>query len=174
MQERPSNQYGRSLLLTCANHTGKLIFQKQLQLFCVTRWNSTASMLESFLDVRHELLGVLSGEEMESFLKLDFDLVNDMHKDVAEFRVFTEVLSAENEPTLHFVVPSRLKLIQLSAVRDDDHPALQLLIEYYKQHIEEYWELQNEYWLALLCYPKFRQLHFCDRKQEQDRWLAEG
>jgi hypothetical protein len=136
MHERPSNQYGRSLL-TCANHTGKLISQKNLQLCCVTRWNSAASMLESFLDVRRELFGVLSGEEMESFLKLDFDLVNDMHKNVTEFWVVTEVLSAENEPTLHFVVPSRLKLIRLSAVRDDDHPASQSLKEYYKQHVEE-------------------------------------
>lgn len=37
-------------------------------------------MLESYLAVRHELLGVLSGEAMESLLKLAFDLVNGMHK----------------------------------------------------------------------------------------------
>lgn len=124
-------------------------------------------MLESFLDVRHELLGVLSGEEMESFSKLDFDLVNGMHKYFAEFKTITEVLSAENEPTLHLVVPSRLKLIRLSTACDNDHPALKSLKEYYEQHLEEYWLLQDEHWLALLCHPKFRQLHFCDRKQKK-------
>ena len=124
-------------------------------------------MLESFLDVRHELLGVLSGEEMELFLKLDIDLVDAMHKYFAEFKTITEVLSAENEPTLHLVVPSRLKLIRLSTVRHEDHPALQPLKGYYEQHIEDYWILQDEHWLALLCHPKFRQLHFCDRKQKK-------
>lgn len=164
---RAAFESGRSTVTYLRKSHRQAHLSKKLQLFCVTRWNSAATMLGSFLDVRHELLDVLSGEEMESFLKLDLDLVNDMHQYFAEFKKITELLSAENEPTLHLVVPSRLKLIRLSTVRDDDHPALKSLKEYYAQHIEEYWLLQDQHWLALLCHPKFRQLHFCDRKQKK-------
>lgn len=87
-----------------------------------TRWNSILYMLKSVNQTRYEIEELLMDRpEIDRFLVIDFDLLNDVIEVLEPFDQATKDLSYENTPTFHKVLPWFKKLqTHLIENADDD------------------------------------------------------
>ena len=89
---------------------------------------------ENFYDVRM----LLDKNRQQWFDSIDHRLLRQLISFLKLFVDVTELLSNEQQSTLHLVLPCREKLIQVAKESpDDEHPGLIKFKKYFLQHIQD-------------------------------------
>ncbi len=138
---------------------------RRLQLYCKTRWNSVHSMFFTFNENFSDLRMLLDQNHQQLFDTIDQELLRQLIPFLKLFVEITELLSNEQQPTLHLVLPCRQKLIQVSkSSSTNEHPGLRELKNYFIEHLEDDWPVQDEHYVATVLHPQFKQLDIFSKK----------
>ena len=128
---------------------------------CVTRWNSTFFMIESFLKNYDEIVGLLATRhEMRFNANLDFELLGELKKFLDVVRNASEELSADETPTLHLVVPWYFKLIKLSKVNASEMEKMKVFKNEFEVNLEKKFHLSSLHYIATFLHPQLKPLPF--------------
>jgi hypothetical protein len=121
-------------------------------------FNQNLPDLRPLLDLNHQ----------QSFDKIDHELLRQLLPFLKLIVDITERLSNEQQPTLHLVIPCRQKLIQVSnSLSSNEHPGLVELKNYFVEHLENDWPIQDEHFMATILHPQFKQLDFLTKKMRR-------
>jgi hypothetical protein len=121
-------------------------------------FNENFSDLRSLLDQNHQ----------QSFDTIDHALLHQLIPFLKLFVDITERLSNEKQPTLHLVIPCRQKLIQVAkSSSSNEHPGLSEFKNYFVEHLENDWPIQDEHYMATVLHPQFKQLDFFSKKMRR-------
>ena len=116
---------------------------------------------ENFYDLRM----LLDKNHQPSFDSIDHRLLRQLISFLKLFVGVTELLSNEQQSTLHLVWPCREELIQVvKESLDDEHPGLMKFKKYFLQHLHSDWPVQDEYYIATVLYPQFKHLEIFSKK----------
>lgn len=118
-----------------------------------TRWNSIVEMLMSIDKVYGEVLNVLSDRKEEHLIDdLDTHLIKDLIALLEPFKVGSEILSADKEPTLHLVLPFVKKFKQACEINTNDTaPIKQIKRALLSKLDEKIWLCDLHYIATFLC-----------------------
>ena len=103
-----------------------------------TRWNSTLTMIESILDLRHPVREVLKklGKSDMILDKEDFDLLDQLRQFLKPFNDITKLLS-ENSPNLALIPLIRTSIKKTCQANQSDLPAIKRVKKNVTQHIDK-------------------------------------
>ena len=108
---------------------------------------------------------LLDKDQQQSLDSIDHRLLQELISFLKLFVDVTELLSNEQQPTLHLVLPCREKLMQVAKESsDDEHPGLIKFKKYFLQHIQSDWPVQDEHYIATVLHPQFKQLAIFSKK----------
>ncbi len=138
---------------------------RRLQLYCKIRWHSIYSMFFAFDENFPDLRSLLDQNHQQSFDTIDHELLQQLIPFLKLFVDITERLSNEKQPTLHLVIPCRQKLILVAkSSSSNEHPGLSEFKNYFVEHLENDWPIQDEHYMATVLHPQFKQLDFFSKK----------
>jgi hypothetical protein len=115
-----------------------------------------------------DLRSLLDQNYQQSFDKIDHELLRQLLPFLKLILDIPERLSNEQQPTLHLVIPCRQKLIQVANSSSlNEHPGLVELKNYFVEHLENDWPIQDEHFMATILHPQFNQLDFFTKKMRR-------
>lgn len=103
---------------------------KRVKTYSETRFNGAYHMLYTFFEIFDELAMVLDGVNMNQYLLLDKDLLEQICLFLKVFDDVIEQLSDDKRPTIYKVLPLRQRLLNECKIRDNDHNGLQQLKQF--------------------------------------------
>jgi hypothetical protein len=119
---------------------------------------------ENFPDLR----SLLDQNHQQSFDTIDHELLQQLIPFLILFVDITERLSNEKQPTLHLVIPCRQKLILVAkSSSSNEHSGLSEFKNYFVEHLENDWPIQDEHYMATVLHPQFKQLEFFSKKMRR-------
>lgn len=130
---------------------------------CDTRWNSVYDMLYSIGINLKQVEDILFGrKEHEAYMNvIDENLLKHLIELLSYFKTASEQLSADQEPTLHLVLPWINKLKNYCEIKKDDLPVMKqvktLILEYIKEKI---W-LTQLHEISTFLHPTTKNLSVC-------------
>lgn len=113
---------------------------------CETRWNSVFDMLNS-IDLNYKQVEdiLFSRKEHPVYMDaIDQSLLKNLSELLSHFKEASEQLSADQEPTLHLVLPWINKLKSYCEIKTSDLPVMKQVKKLILEHI------QNKIWLTQL------------------------
>jgi hypothetical protein len=112
-----------------------------------------------------DLRSLLDQNQQKSFDTIDHELLHQLLPFLKLVVDITERLSNEQQPTLHLVILCRQKLIQVAnTLSSNEHPGIVELKNYFVEHLENDWPVQDEHFIATILHPQFKQLDFFNKK----------
>jgi hypothetical protein len=125
-------------------------------------------MFFAFNENFSDLCSLLDQNHQQSFDTIDHALLHQLIPFLKLFVDITERLSNEKQPTLHLVIPCRQKLIQVAkSSSSNEHPGLSEFKNYFVEHLENDWPIQDEHYMATVLHPQFKQLDFFSKKMRR-------
>jgi hypothetical protein len=130
---------------------------------CDTRWNSVYDMLHSIDSNFKQVEDILFSRKEHSIYMdtIDKSLLKDLSELLSYFKTASEQLSADQEPTLHLVLPWINKLKSYCEIKMNDLPVMKqvkkLILEYIKEKI---W-LTQLHEIATFLHPMTKKLLVC-------------
>lgn len=121
-----------------------------------TRWNSIYVMMKSISKNLPDLKHVEDRQLQKNLMDINDNLLINVIKVLEHLDTATRLLSADKMPTLHLVVPVRVRLIKnLSIMADDTESIKALKIELIKQ-LEKYYKSNDLHITAALMDPRLK------------------
>ncbi|CAF2931406.1 unnamed protein product [Rotaria sp. Silwood2] len=141
---------------------------RRLQLYCKVRWHSIYSMFFAFNENFPDLRSLLDHNHQQSFDTIDQDLLRQLLPFLKLIVDITERLSNEQQPILHLVIPCRQKLLQVAnSSSSNKHSGLVEHKNYFIEHLENDWPIQDEHFIATVLHPQFKQLDFFTKRMRR-------
>lgn len=122
-----------------------------------TRWNSSLKMLESIEKVWVELTQTLINRNDAAYLTgLSLGTIREVIDFLKHFRIASEILEADKEPTIHLVLYHYFKLEKLLAAHVDDPPIIKNMKIVGRSAIQTKWgkRLKPIHYAATLLDPR--------------------
>lgn len=121
-----------------------------------TRWNSTLFMMQSVADNLEQLKSTPDRTQQKLLLDLDEELLKEAVKVLKHLDVAIRLLSSDQMPTLHLVVPVRHNLITNLMVADDDSEAIKGLKSMLIQQLDTYYVINDLHDIAAILDPRLK------------------
>lgn len=134
----------------------------ELQQDVETRWNSIYEMIHSIMKVEKELMALLATRK-EGHLMDDIDrmLLNDMCVILEPFKMASEFLSADKEPTLHLVLPFVKLFNDICELKSHDSHEIKELKKNLREKVKEKIWLTEFHFMAIFVHPETKSLPVC-------------
>ena len=121
-----------------------------------TRWNSTLFMMQSVADNLEQLKSTPDRTQQKLLLDQDEELLKEAVKVLKHLDVAIRLLSSDQMPTLHLVVPVRHNLITNLMVADDDSEAIKGLKSMLIQQLDTYYVINDLHDIAAILDPRLK------------------
>ncbi|CAF1372757.1 unnamed protein product, partial [Didymodactylos carnosus] len=124
-----------------------------------TRWNSTYEMFESVWPNFREVEDILLNRNEEHFLdNIDHTLAKEVADLLSTFKIGSEVLSADDTPTLHLVLPFFKKFKQCCVTRNSEKLSTTKLKGILLQKLDEKIWLSGIHYICSFLHPETKSL----------------
>ncbi|CAF3948649.1 unnamed protein product [Rotaria sp. Silwood1] len=131
---------------------------KRVKTYSETRFNGAYHMLHVFFEIFDELTMALDGTNLNQYLLLDKDLLEQICLFLKVFDTVIEQLSDDKRPTIYKVLPLRQRLLNECKIHDYDHIA---------SRIQTIWVLHDVHFVSTFLHPSFKQFQIApDEKQK--------
>ncbi|CAF1542534.1 unnamed protein product [Adineta ricciae] len=140
---------------------------RKLQTYSETRFNGAMIMLDIFQKVFYELPSILTNtKSMDNYNSIDKESLDAICQFLKPFEEVLEVLSEDQRPTLHRVIPLRQCLINKCETNEKDSTVVVELKLFLARRIKQIWSVTSEHRLATILHPKLKHFDIChDEKQ---------
>ena len=138
---------------------------------CETRWNSVYDMLQSInLNFKQVEEILLSRKEHAVYMDtIDENLLKQLSELLSYFKKASEQLSADQEPTLHLVLPWINKLKSYCEIRTNDSAVMKQLKKLMLEQIKQKIWLTKLHEIATFLHPLTKNLLVCFEKSEKNQ-----
>ncbi|CAF3573381.1 unnamed protein product [Rotaria sp. Silwood1] len=124
-----------------------------------TRWNSILEMLSSIDTVYNQVIYVLAERKEEHYTDdIDINLIKDLIVLLQPFKTGSEILSSENEPTLHLVLPFLKRFKQACEVKISDKEPIKKIKRALLEKLDEKIWLSDLHYIATFLCPETKSL----------------
>ncbi|CAF3483352.1 unnamed protein product [Rotaria sp. Silwood2] len=140
---------------------------KRVQTYSDTRFNGAYHMLHVFFEIFDELTMVLDGTNLNQYLLLDKDLLEQICLFLKVFDEVIEQLSDDKRPTIYKVLPLRQRLLNECKIKDNDHIGLQKLKQFLSSRIQTIWVLHDVHFISTFLHPSFKQFQIAPNEKQK-------
>ncbi|RWS20752.1 transposable element Hobo transposase-like protein, partial [Leptotrombidium deliense] len=135
-----------------SNSISKL--SKRIPQSCCTRWNSLYDELAAFSEQEKQNEEIIVDRETKRlFFSIDFNLLKTLLSLLKVFKDVTQLLSPENDPTIHLVPNSKNVLLQNYSHDGEQSGSIENLKSRLYQLVEKHIQIQDIHLAAALLWP---------------------
>ncbi|CAF1153450.1 unnamed protein product [Rotaria magnacalcarata] len=130
---------------------------KRAQTYSETRFNGAYHMLQVFLDIFDELILVLDNINLNEYLLLDKEFLEQVCSFLKVFDDVIEQLSEDKRPTIYKVLPLRQRLLNECEMKSNDSDGLKEIKVFLSRRLKTVWVLQDVHYISCLLHPSLKQ-----------------
>lgn len=124
-----------------------------------TRWNSIYEMVHSIMKVEKEVVTLLAQRKEEDYVEdIDFTVLSNTCLILETFKMASEFLSADQEPTLHLVLPFLKLFDDVCEFKSYDSQEIKQLKKSLKEKVKEKIWLSEFHYIATFLHPETKSL----------------
>ncbi|CAM4905523.1 unnamed protein product [Rotaria socialis] len=131
---------------------------KRAQTYSETRFNGAYHMLQVFLNIFDELGLVLDSINLNEYLLLDKEFLEQVCSFLKVFDDVIEQLSDDKRPTIYKVFPLRQRLLNECEIKSNDYDGLKEIKVFLSRRLKSAWTLQDVHYMSCLLHPPLK--HF--------------
>ncbi|CAF1509555.1 unnamed protein product [Rotaria sordida] len=131
---------------------------KRVQTYSETRFNGAYHMLQVFLDIFDELGLVLDNINLNEYLLLDKEFLEQVCSFLKVFDEVIEQLSDDKQPTIYKVLPLHQRLLNECEVKPNDCEA---------RRLKTVWVLQDVHYISCLLHPSLKQFQIAPHEKSK-------
>ncbi|CAF1458736.1 unnamed protein product [Rotaria sordida] len=134
-----------------------------------TRWNSVLEMLNSIDKVFTQVIYILAERKEEYYTDdIGINLIRDLIVLLEPFKTGSEISSAENEPTLHLVLPFVKRFKQTCEIKDSDTETIKQVKRALREKLDEKLWLSDLHYIATFLCPETKSLLSLTKSERND------